>query len=311
MTDYSELFEVAYKWILAPPKRDVRALCATQSTGTTKQRQKKKKTEATSTGLDVSAPLASAGNETVVGQAQPTLPPAAASSNTPNPPLPLAPLPNLGQASAAWSRNPALAQYYQYVWQTQQQNPTSQGSEESFKSIMQRMQAVPAQLPAQPPALQTTLLPSEHRREIVLPPPEFNMGQPPPSLLPQLHKSADGTPQPAPYTNPVQALQLLPNPPPSHPLHIPPYKPRPAINIQQNPWSAQWSGTSQSQQWNNEPFRGSATPETQQPPPALKQVHPRPLAPSPPTQPPIPPMPSYHGIMPAQSNNQAQAWREG
>lgn len=305
MTDYSEPFEVAYKWILAPPKRDVRALCSTQSTGSTKQRQKKQKK--TNTPADGTAPASAAGNELTSVPSQNVPPPADAPTNTSYAPIPPVWLPSLPQASAAWSRNPALAQYYQYVWQTEQQKPKSKASEDSFNSIMQRMQAVPAQptQQVQPRAPQTNLLPI-YRPEIVLPPPQFNMGQPPQSLLPAVHQANAPIPQPAPnHIHPAaQLLQLQPNPPPSHPLHIPPYKPRPAINIQQNPWSAQGHNTPQSHPSNTlAPI--SITPQTQYQPQELRQMYPRPLAPSPPTQAPVPQMSPYDGF-PVQWSDQGQ-----
>ena len=298
---------MAYKWILAPPKRDVRALCANQSTGSTKKRQKKvKKIEITG---DAAVPSASVGADQTSDQTISR--PANVGSNATFAPIPSAQPPNLGQSSPAWSRNPALAQYHQYVWQVQQQNPKELGSEDPFKAIMQRLQATPASSaqPVLPRPLQTNQLPHD-RPEIVLPPPQFNMGQPPPSLLPPaVRETVPQLLQPASHTRPVQVLQLQPNPPPSHPLHIPPYKSRPAINIQQNPWAAQMHGVSEVQIHNPQPqtLKPQETlPQRQE----LKQVHYRPLAPSATTQMPTPPMPTYHGMPPpSQSNSQGQMWR--
>lgn len=82
-------------------------------------------------------------------------------------------------------RNPALAQYHQAVWQVQQddQNPASVG--DAFATAMQRIKAVPL-TPA--PTVQSVpnnpALSIDRPPDIVLPPPEFNLGQPPPTLLP-------------------------------------------------------------------------------------------------------------------------------
>lgn len=299
-TNSSEPFEVAYKWILPPPKRDIRALCANQSTGSTKKRQKKvKKTE---TAGDATVPSTSVGPETTSDQT--SSPQANAGSNATFAPIPSTQPPNLGQSSQAWSRNPALAQYHQYVWQVQQEHPKAVASEDAFKAIMQRLQATPARSaqPVLPRPPQTNQLPHD-RPEIVLPPPQFNMGQPPPSLLPPgVREPLPQLLQPASYTRPVQALQLQPNPPSSHPLHIPPFKPRPAINIQQNPWAAQTHGISQLQNYNPQPQLKPRETQSQQ---EFKQAQPRPLAPSPTTQISAPIMPPFYA-MPAQPNGQGQ-----
>src|SRR5215471_12310791 len=127
VTDFSELFEIAYKWILAPPKRDVRALCAHQSvSGATKQRNKsKKKTKITPEDL-------TSGSTTIQPDPQASQNPEL--SSRPAPTFLPVPLPQYAELSTppAWTaRNPALAQYHQYVWQTQQ-NSKSTGTDDSF-----------------------------------------------------------------------------------------------------------------------------------------------------------------------------------
>src|SRR5437762_4293684 len=117
MADFSELFEVAYHWIHAPPQRDVRALCDHQSvSGATKQRNKgKKKTKPTPEDLTSST----------TSQTDPQAPQSSGYLATPRPAPPFLPVPSSQQACASaplpWtSRNPGLAQYHHCVWQTQQ-----------------------------------------------------------------------------------------------------------------------------------------------------------------------------------------------
>ena len=198
VTDVSELFEVAYKWILAPPKRDVRALCAHQSvSGATKQRNKGKKKTKSTPEDPVSAstpfqpdPQASQSSE---------IP----STSRPAPPFVPVPLPQQagGSTPPAWTaRNPALAQYHQYVWQTQQ-NSKSMGSDDPFASIMQRLQATPEQ-----PTSDLRSTSENCGPPIILPPAQFNMGQPPPTLLPAPRKEIAFTPQLPIYPHPMEPL---------------------------------------------------------------------------------------------------------
>jgi hypothetical protein len=116
------------------------------------------------------------------------------------PAVPFLPLPSPNQQPthpAAWAaHNPALAQYHQYVWQ---QNTKSASSEDAFKSIMQHLQGAPIppipQAQRQPPLLSETLGP-----DIILPPAQFNMSQPPPTLLPPPRKEVLIAPQPSIYS---------------------------------------------------------------------------------------------------------------
>lgn len=176
MTDCSDLFEVAYKWILAPPKRDVRALCANQSVpGSTKQRKIKKKTKP----LPDDATSIPPQTDSQMNQALGT--PAVEQTNPAPPFLPIPP-PYQHPISLppAWTaRNPALAQYHQLI---SQQNPKSASSDDAFKSIMQRIQATPIRPNPQPQAEQRLSL-EPRGPNVILPPPQFNMGQPPPTLL--------------------------------------------------------------------------------------------------------------------------------
>jgi len=227
-TDCSELFEVAYKWVLPIPKRDLRALCALQSVpGSTKQRKKYKKKGQNPEGDTAITSVAPAGTET---QAPPTTeglstvtqgPPAQV---TPTP-MPLAPIPQLqptGPSAPNWSsRNPGFAQYHQYVWQIQQQNSNLLNTDDAFHAIMQKLQTNPpsqSPQPGPPPP-------------IILPPPQFNMGQPPPSLLPAKKeiplapKPSPPAPQPstpAPQRSPPAPQPSPPAPQPSAPVSAPP-----------------------------------------------------------------------------------------
>jgi hypothetical protein len=174
LTDCRELFEVAYKVILTVPKRDVRALCANQSSGgTTKKRQKKKpKVEPVDSASAAPQPLG------------PQIQPQQAPAQLPRQPPPFVPVPAMtmpnGPVNSDWtSRNPALAQYHQYVWQTQQ-NAGQNSTEDAFTTIMQRLKAAPKHSPQVQDEKSAPLVKGA---DVVLPPPQFNMGQPPPTLL--------------------------------------------------------------------------------------------------------------------------------
>jgi hypothetical protein len=202
LTDFSELFEVDYKWILAPPKRDVRALCAHQSvSGATKQRNKsKKKTKSAPEDLPLASTTSQPDSQTFQSlELPPVFHPAPTSV-----PFPLAPQ-ACGSTPTWTARNPALAQYHQYVWQTQQ-DPKLAGSDDHFASIMQRLQATPSQPTSD---LRSN---SENRRPtVILPPPQFKMGQPPPTLLPAPRKEIPFTPQSPIYPPPLEPLALSSN----------------------------------------------------------------------------------------------------
>lgn len=197
VTDFSELFEVAYKWILAPPKRDIRALCAHQSVSSaTKQRNKgKKKTKPTPEDLALASTTSQPDPQASQSPEFPSI------SRPPPPLFPVSLPPQAGGSTPAWTaQNPAFAQYHQYVWQTQQ-NSKSTGSNESFASIMQRLQATPSQ-----PTSDLRSTPENHAPALILPPPQFNMGQPPPTLLPTSRKEAQFTPQLPIYPPPMEPL---------------------------------------------------------------------------------------------------------
>jgi hypothetical protein len=291
---------VAYKWILAPPKRDVRALCANQSVpGSTKQRTKKKKPNPA---------------EAAPEPAPPSVDPAQQSSQTVNIPQPAQPFvlipphqPVAG-STATWSaRNPALAQYHQYVWQIQQQNPKSVSSDDAFSTIMQRLQATPSQTSPQLHVEQTSPVVA-HRPEIVLPPPQFNLGQPPPTLLPAAQREAPFVPQQS-YTGQLQQ----PTPPP---LHASPILYRPASSDEQpqvmgfsqpQQWPPQWRQPSYtSPQWNGSAFQSSPSqfpPQARQP--GLKPIYPRPPASDLSAQQISPAQPDMHHRMMSSQNDQS------
>ena len=198
VTDFSELFEVAYKWILAPPKRDIRALCARQSvSGATKQRNKGKKKTKSTPEDPASASTAS--------QPDPQASQSSELPSTSRPPPPFLPIlmpqqPG-GSTLPSWTaRNPALAQYHQYVWQTQQ-NSRSTGSDDPSASIMQRLQATPSQPTSGLRSTSETLGPP-----LILPPPQFNLGQPPPTLLAAPRNEISFTPQLPIYPPPMEPL---------------------------------------------------------------------------------------------------------
>lgn len=297
----SELFEVAYKWILAPPKRDVRALCANQSVpGSTKQRTKKKKPNPAEAAEP--APLS-------VDSAQ------QCDSQTVNIPQPATPFvlipphqPVAGQSATTWSaRNPALAQYHQYVWQIQQQNPKSVSSDDAFSTIMQRLQATPSQTSPQLHVDQTSPV-VVHRQEIVLPPPQFNLGQPPPTLLPAAQREVPFVPQPS-YTGQLQQ----PTPPPSQ---TSPTLYRPTSSNEQpqvmgfsqpQQFPPQWHQPSYtSQQWNGSASQPSPSQFPSHPrQPELKPLYPRPPAPNMSVPQISPAQPEMHNrMMPSQSDQQ-------
>lgn len=258
----SELFEVVYRWILAPPIRDVRALCATQSVpGSTKQRAKKKKPQAELTTVMAAgepAPMES-GPES---NPQPTdiaiEPPVAMTSNPVPEPLPAHP--------SSWiARNPGLAQYHQYVWQVQQNNPKAVNSENAFATIMQKLQSPPQQPPAATPPP-----PNYAGTQIALPPAKFNMGQPPATLL--------SSGQQMPSVSPQPSLQSLMHPPaPAPPLYRPVSAMIPIINSQrrQTPVIQSWAATGAVHR-PFAPFSGNQSP------PLLNQQSLRPLCPRPP-----------------------------
>jgi hypothetical protein len=139
----------------------------------------------------------------VVSEAQPT-------QATPTG-ISIAPIPlpqQTGTSTPQWSsRNPGFAQYHQYVWQIQQQNPNGISTDEAFMTIMQKLQANP---PIQtPPPLP----------QIILPPPQFNLGQPPPTLLPA-RKEIPLAPKPPPPSPPLPA-QPAPSSPSVQPNSTP------------------------------------------------------------------------------------------
>jgi len=188
----SEWFEVAYKWILAIPKRDVRALCANQSVpGSTKQRKSKKKPKV----LIEEDPslIPSQDSQAPLNSASPTTKPT-------QPALPFLPVPSpqnsIAPFNPAWTaRNPALAQYHQYVCQ---QNTIAVSPDEAYKSIMQQLQTPPIQSKLQEP-LERRLSSEPRGPDIILPPPQFNMGRPPPTLLAAPRKEVQIAPQPSKY----------------------------------------------------------------------------------------------------------------
>lgn len=151
-TNSSELFEVAYKWILAPPIRDVRALCATQSVpGSTKKRQKKKpKLE------EEKGPESTSEN----------IPPTA--GPTPSTNIPFAPIQPAVPTPPSWyAKNPGFAQYHEYVSKTPSVPPSSSGA--LAAEILQRLQnpspmtSLPALAPRPnppPPSYQMSLPPA-------------------------------------------------------------------------------------------------------------------------------------------------------
>jgi len=228
-TDSSELFEVAYKWILPPPKRDVRALCAKQSLpGSTKKREKKKKL--VPAPASESVPVASESQPTSSHVLEETKPQASA-------PPPTIPQPQPAALPLDWSaRNPGLAQYHQYVWRQNTQNPSPDAG---FQAILQRLQATPpppTSLSSPPPqqlapqSSQGSVSPGAGMRNIVLPPPNFGMPKPPLSLLggkPSL------TPRPAvdirySHSQHRQETQQSASPPlQSQAMRPPPLAPRP------------------------------------------------------------------------------------
>ena len=213
--DCSELFEVAYKWILPIPKRDLRALCALQSVpGSTKQRKKNKKKGQTSTESGYTSMIAPQWPETEM-QTRTTQDPAFASQSSsteartvlgPPAQAPIAPILTQDTVTSApnWSsRNPGFAQYHQYVWQIQKQNPNIAGTEAAFDAVMEKLQAnSPIQTPPPPRPL----------AQIILPPPQFNLGQPPPTLL-SARKEIPLAPKPSPPSHP--------DPPPPQPSSPP------------------------------------------------------------------------------------------
>jgi hypothetical protein len=281
MTDHRELFEVAYKWILVPPKRDIRALCANQSVpGSTKERKKKKKAQP----LPNDIATASMSSQTDLQMQEVPGIPTTDTNNVPPSSLTVSPPNQPPPPASNWSaRNPGLAQYHQYVWQVQQQpHPTNNGDD--FTAIMQRLQATPLQPKPQPKPAHPALF-VNNNSEIILPPPQFNMAQPPVTLLPA----------------PKKEVPLAPRLPGSV---YPPEIQRPAPLLQpQSQYSNLVGGqvgqpdTSQHQPWSSWQGQFYGTPSsfvnTQSLPP------PPPLIPCPPTAnmwatPPQPTMSPYH-----------------
>ena len=215
--NYSELFETAYKWILAPPTRDVRALCATQSVpGSTKQRQKKTK-KTVNVNEAVASNSSSIDSQTTQLQ---LVPPQIQNYSSPHIFIPSGETSSVPPAPEWTKRNPALAQYHQAVWQVQKddQNPANVG--DAFATAMQKIKAVPLNpSPTVQPIPNNPALSIDRPPDIVLPPPEFNLGQPPPTLLPAPpRRELPIAPRP-PSVNPPQwqpqknALSSYPPPP--------------------------------------------------------------------------------------------------
>lgn len=196
---------------MATPKRDVRALCATQSVpGSMKERKKKKPTTTDAeTFMDTTLPADQPHPETE-SPAKPIEPaeskpadslPTVEQAQAPEPSVPMSqqepqlqqapqavpqyyapiPTPVPAPVSSDWSaRNPGLAQYHQYVWQVQQ-NPNAVDTNNPFACIMQQLQVNASR---QNPSDAIAPFESEIRvPQIAPPPPQFNMGPPPPSLL--------------------------------------------------------------------------------------------------------------------------------
>jgi hypothetical protein len=185
------------------------------------------------------------------------------------------------------SRNPALAQYHRYVWQMQ--NPNMKGSDDAFAVIMQRLQAAPAQSPQ----VQNELPRSAIGPDIVLPPPQFNMGQPPATLL-QTAKSVPLVPRPSYQFTPQQPI-----PPPSQHSHAPQSQyvnaptPAPASFANVLETQSEGSATGQYQHWASQ-SQATYTERPQQQPSQLLPPQPRPIAPNPSVQQAHPPFPQYH-----------------
>ena len=257
VTDFSELFEVAYKWILAPPKRDVRALCAHQSvSGATKQRNKSKKTKSAPEDLLLASTTSQPDSQTSQSlELPPSFRPAPTSVAFPLPP-------QASGSTPTWTtRNPALAQYHQYVWQTQQDSKST-GSGDNFASIMRRLQATPSQ-----PTSDLRRNSENRGPTVILPPPQFKMGQPPPTLLPAPRKEIPLTPQLPIYPPPMEPLARSSNSDLSAGILF------------------VHSGLGQNQQW-----RDQFTAQFYRSPSSLKdtlppKILPRPIAPSPSLQP--------------------------
>lgn len=182
---------MAYKWILAPPKRDVRALCATQSVpGSTKKRQKKKPKVADENTQDIpstSENLAASG-----------IPP-------PSPNIPFVPIPTGTTSSPPhwFAKNPAFAQYHSQVWKTQNPGPSSSGA--LAAEILQRLQNPSPQphVSAQPSHLPVL---APQRPEVVIPAlqPRFNLPLPPPLLSYPPQNEAPIFPRPPIYVPPME-----------------------------------------------------------------------------------------------------------
>jgi hypothetical protein len=114
------------------PKRDVRALCANQSAGSTKKRQKKK-------------PKVEPVDGIISLDSQPHQPPDTTQTAKPLTPYLPVPLPQQSNPTSTlmdWTaRNPGLAQYHQYVLQSQQHGKGAKSSDDPSAAIMQRLQA--------------------------------------------------------------------------------------------------------------------------------------------------------------------------
>jgi len=157
---------VSYKWILAPPKRDVRALCATQSVpGSTKKRQKKKPKVRDQSVPDTTSP---SENTAPSGIAPTSINPPVISTPTTAPAPPPWPL-----------KNPGLAQHHEFVWTTQTPG-SSTGA--LTAEIFQRLPNPPPQsnIPVQPSHFPII---APQRPEVRVPPfQRFNLPLPPPLL---------------------------------------------------------------------------------------------------------------------------------
>ena len=156
---------MAYKWILAPPKRDVRALCATQSVpGSTKKRQKKKQKARDQSFPDTTS---SSENTATSGIAQTSI-------NTP-----VTSSPATVPAPPSWLlKTPGLAQHHEFVWKTETPgSSTGALTAEIFRRLPNP--PPPPYIPVQPSHLPTI---TPRRPEGIPPSQRFNLPLPPPLL---------------------------------------------------------------------------------------------------------------------------------
>ena len=153
---------MAYKWILAPPKRDVRALCATQSVpGSTKKRQKKKPKVGNQSAPDATSLSENAAPSGIFTNVSVTSTPTTAPEPVP------------------WSvKNPGFTQHHEFVWNSQTLGSSS--TETLTADVRQRLQSRPPQphIPEQPRHVPTIAprhpevrVPASLRFNLPLPPP--------------------------------------------------------------------------------------------------------------------------------------------